>query len=501
MTLNNKPTLYIVGDSTLSKFNDQSYYYPRYGYGTQLYNYLDASKIDIVNLALSGRSSKSYLLEDNYKLLKESIKEGDYLLIGFGHNNEKSDDVARFTSANLPIEDQSSFMYSLNEYFIKLAKSVGATPILCTPIVRLSLDGVYEGVTIHETVNGDYRKNILELGKLTDVLAIDLTTPTKELFKSLTVEEASLHHAITAGKIVDGTLLPNFKSVDKAHLNIYGAKYVAYLAAKAINDSDNSLKDYLVDEIIEPKQEVALVMNPLFKMVEYKTPNLKEYHPLPQFKVNIDGWYGTAFGDVGCNPLDKDNGYIANSKGDNFVVGQIGDVLYGKFHASADGFSCCFKQVPITDNFIVKAKAKVIDLKAFKQTSFGLMLRDDIYLNQTTVRESTMNNYVSAGFLTLNVSTNILHARECTTELNMANNIFDGFYNLGDEAYLEIVRLGQSITTKVIYKDKEYKKTYMDFDLVGIDRDYMYVCLYSTCGTIIEFSDIEYIYTGKAIEA
>ena len=99
MTLNNKPTLYIVGDSTLSKFNDHSYYYPRYGYGTQLYNYLDTSKIDIVNLALSGRSSKSYLLEDNYKLLKESIKEGDYLLIGFGHNNEKSDDVARFTSA------------------------------------------------------------------------------------------------------------------------------------------------------------------------------------------------------------------------------------------------------------------------------------------------------------------------------------------------------------------------------------------------------------------
>ena len=40
-----------------------------------------------------------------------------------------------------------------------------------------------------------------------------------------------------------------------------------------------------------------------------------------------------------------------------------------------------------------------------------------------------------------------------------------------------------------------------NYDLVGIDRDYMYVCLYSTCGTIIEFSDIEYIYTGKAIEA
>lgn len=496
--MNGKPILYVVGDSTLSKFNDQSYYYPRYGYGTMLDNYLN---IEIVNLALSGRSSKSYLLEENYKLLKQSIKEGDYLLIGFGHNNEKSDDVARFTSANLPIDDEESFMYSLNEYYIKLARSIGATPILCTPIVRLALDGVYEGVTIHETVNGDYRKNILDLGKLTDVLAIDLTTPTKELFKSLTVEEASLHHAITAGKIVDGTLLPNFKSVDKAHLNIYGAKYVAYLVVKAIKDSDNNLRDYLIDEIKEPKQEEALVMNPLFKMVEYKAPNLNEYQPLPQFKVDIDGWYGTAFGDVGTNPMDYTSGYVAKSDDTKMIVGQIGETLFGKFHASADGFSCAFRQVPITDNFVVKAKAKVIELKPSKQTSFGLMLRDDIYLNQTTVRESTMNNYVSAGFLTLNVSTNILHARECTTELNMANNIFDGFYNLGDEAYLEITRLGQSITTKVIYKDKEYSRTYMDFDLVGIDRDYMYICLYATCGTIIEYSDIEYIYTGKAIEA
>lgn len=498
MVMNSKPILYVVGDSTLSKFNDQSYYYPRYGYGTMLDNYLD---IEVVNLALSGRSSKSYLLEDNYKILKESIKQGDYLLIGFGHNNEKSDDVARFTSANLPIEDESSFMYSLNEYYIKLAKNVGAIPILCTPIVRLSLDGVYEGVTIHETANGDYRKNILDLAEMVDVLGIDLTTPTKELFKSLSVEDASLHHAITAGKIVDGKLLPNFKSVDKAHLNIYGAKYVAYLVASALKESDNTLKEYLYKNIKEPLMEEALVMNPLFKMVEYHSPKIDEYIPLPQYKVYIDGWYGTAFGDVGINPMESSSGYVAKSVGDKLIIGQMGDTLYGKFHASADGFACAFKQVPITDNFIVRAHAKVVDLKPSKQTSFGLMLRDDIYLNQTTVRESTMNNYVSAGFLTLNVSTNILHARECTTELNMANNIFDGFYNLNDEAYLEIVRLGQSITTKVIYKDKEYKKTYMDFDLVGIDRDYMYVCLYATCGTIIEFSDIEYIYTGKAIEA
>ena len=53
----------------------------------------------------------------------------------------------------------------------------------------------------------------------------------------LSVEEASLHHAITAGKVVDGKVEPNFKSVDKAHLNIYGAKYVAYLVANSLKNS------------------------------------------------------------------------------------------------------------------------------------------------------------------------------------------------------------------------------------------------------------------------
>mgnify|MGYP003523179039 FL=1 len=47
-------TLWVVGDSTLSSFDDK-YYYPRYGYGTKLGCYLN-SKVQVNNLALSGRS-------------------------------------------------------------------------------------------------------------------------------------------------------------------------------------------------------------------------------------------------------------------------------------------------------------------------------------------------------------------------------------------------------------------------------------------------------------
>ena len=46
-------TLWVVGDSTLSSFDDK-YYYPRYGYGTKLGCYLN-SKVQVNNLALSGR--------------------------------------------------------------------------------------------------------------------------------------------------------------------------------------------------------------------------------------------------------------------------------------------------------------------------------------------------------------------------------------------------------------------------------------------------------------
>lgn len=496
-----KPTLYIVGDSTLSKFDDRSYFYPRYGYGTQLNYYLDEDKINIVNLALSGRSSKSFLNEENYQLLKKSIKSGDYLLIGFGHNNEKSDDVARFTSALKGLDDESSFAYSLNEYYIKLAKEVNATPILCTPIVRLDLSKDYSGYSAHITEHGDYREAGLMLAEKVNILGIDLTTPTKELFLNLSVEEACLHHAITAAKYENEVLIPNYKAVDKAHLNIYGARYVAYLVCKAIKDSNHSLMKYLKRDLILPLKNNTLVSNPEYVLIPYKAPDIINYKPQDNFKVDEEGYFGTAFGVVDCNPLIKENGYIAKKENNKFIVGQYADKLYGKYHASADGIVGVFRQVDINDNFVMKAKAKIINLHSTKQTSFGLMLRDDMYLNQTSVRESTMNNYISAGFLTLNVSMNVIFARECTTELNMSSNIIDGFYDLGDEALLEITRLGQSITAKVVYKGIQYIKNYMDFDLVAVDRDYCYIGLYSGCGTVVEYTDVEFEITGKAIAA
>ena len=73
-------TLYLVGDSTVAAFNDP-YYYPRYGYGTQIGKYLSPS-VTVNNLALSGRSSKSYIDpadNGNYAMLMSGAQSGRLL--------------------------------------------------------------------------------------------------------------------------------------------------------------------------------------------------------------------------------------------------------------------------------------------------------------------------------------------------------------------------------------------------------------------------------------
>ena len=264
--MKNNPALYVVGDSTLSSFDDNEYFYPRYGYGTQLEHFFDEGKIKIINLALSGRSSKSFIEEDNYSFLKDNIKKGDFLLIGFGHNDEKFVDKSRFTSANLSSDNKNSFKFYLNEYYINLANNIGAIPILCTPIVRLSTNNLYVGNVVHKTPNGDYKKAIIELAKETNTYVIDLTTETKKLYENIGYENALFYHAVLEGELLNGVVVLDDKSLDKTHLNIFGARTIAYLFSRIILNSDNPLREYLNEKIRKPLKQEVLKVNDKYKL-------------------------------------------------------------------------------------------------------------------------------------------------------------------------------------------------------------------------------------------
>ena len=491
----NPTTIYLVGDSTVCGFSD-GYYYPRYGYGTQLANYLDPLA-SVVNLALSGRSSKSFIEEANYETLKSSLKEGDYLIIGFGHNDEKSDDEARFTDASKAYTDETSFGYYLYNYYIKLALDAGATPILCTPVVRAKTNDDYSGNEGHVTPTGDYAQAIRDLGSETGVSVVDLTAITKAEYSSKGYEVAKLYHAVTVGMLAeDGvTVVPNWGSIDKTHLNIYGAKFVSYNLAKELKNIDG-IGRYVLENITAPT-EADLVANPAYVYSDYEAPDLGAYNPVDHFSTITDGWYGTAFGDTGGDPVSTSNGYIA--KETEAGVFQVGQHLEsgsnkGKFSSSADGFAFLFTQIEADKNFRISVSGTIIYTASTKQAGFGLMLRDDIYLPIKDA--SIVSNYVTAGILCEADSANALFLRENSTLAK--GQSFGALPVVGEVYTMSIERVGQSVTVTVSLGEKTVSTTHYDFDFLAKDNGFMYVGMFANRGTVVEFTDVQFEITGTS---
>jgi rhamnogalacturonan acetylesterase len=83
------PTLWIVGDSTL---NSNA---PMRGWGQELAQFFDLSKINVVNRAIGGRSSRTFIYEGRWDKVLGELKKGDFVILQFGHNDVgKYDDPA-----------------------------------------------------------------------------------------------------------------------------------------------------------------------------------------------------------------------------------------------------------------------------------------------------------------------------------------------------------------------------------------------------------------------
>lgn len=258
-------TIFMVGDSTVCQYKAEPVRKTmRNGYGMRLGEYLN-DKVTIKNLALSGRSSKSFLTEANYQTLKNEIKEGDFLIIGFGHNDEKPE-ATRYTNASGALDEEGSFKKSLNDNYIKLAIEKGATPILCTPIVRRSSSGIYSGSKIHNVApsgtyeSGDYAQAIRDLGIQTGVTVIDLTTLTKNLLTGMSNEDSQAYYSI---QYVRSPSTKQFsEAIDDTHINAYGAQVVAKMLAETLKTTDNTLKNYVLETLPTPNRDVVVV-NPV----------------------------------------------------------------------------------------------------------------------------------------------------------------------------------------------------------------------------------------------
>jgi lysophospholipase L1-like esterase len=224
-----KATIFVAGDSTASIYEAEKY--PRTGWA-QVFEDFFYDNIKVDDMAVSGRSSRSFVDEGYFDKMAQKIKKGDYLFIQFGHNDQKNDE--RYT------DPFTTYRGYLTKY-IDLARSKGATPVLLTSIQRLGYSTSGKIVDTH----GDYLVAVRMLGKKLNVPVLDMAKRTEELYNKLGFEKAKrLYMILEPGEYKN---YPNGRD-DTTHLTEQGAYTVSYLVTEAIRETDlsllkNSLKD------------------------------------------------------------------------------------------------------------------------------------------------------------------------------------------------------------------------------------------------------------------
>lgn len=226
---NEKPVkVWLIGDSTIAQ--KQSNKYPETGWGMPFANYFTAD-VQVKNKAKNGRSTRTFLQENLWQPIVDSLQEGDYVFIQFGHNDESQKHPDRYTS---PEDYRINLLRFINE-----TKAKNATPILITPVSRRYFDK--EG-KIKQT-HLPYSDVVRKLAKEQQVSMIDLDEMSRNLYQQFGDEDSKLLFLdFPAG------LHPNYPDgvKDGTHFNEYGARRIAELVLQEINKQQIGLAKYIV---------------------------------------------------------------------------------------------------------------------------------------------------------------------------------------------------------------------------------------------------------------
>lgn len=227
--------IFIAGDSTACNYphTGNANRYPQTGWGQVLGELFD-STIGVVNCARSGRSSKSFLKEENFEMIKNNIKPGDYLFIQFAHNDSKADDLSRYTS---PAD--GSYAACIYEY-INTARKAGAIPVLCTPVAR----NISNDATLLP-----YAEELKRISSKEDIALLDIYGITSALLKSEGEAERQwmyMHLMPYDKRFIKHqdfcrSQYYECERHDNTHLNINGARAVAKIAADELKRTAHPL--------------------------------------------------------------------------------------------------------------------------------------------------------------------------------------------------------------------------------------------------------------------
>ena len=294
------PTIYLAGDSTVKTYEDNQYIA---GWGQYLELFFD-EEIKVVNAAHGGRSSRSFINEGrlyniddpnfNYTFsqnggnsIEDCIKEGDFLFIQFGHNDDASKlsnystiydrmvplgepdengiypttpatkisttilpeeyinaatdaeeakalaETAKYGSEYYAYNSGGTYKWYLKQY-IDFARSVGATPVLVTPVARVKFSGgeIIGGAGLHGE-NFAYVEAVRQLAEEENCLLIDLFAESKTMLETATSTYANYLMALKPNDLTGtwpagydgayGNTDAGYTGIEATHYNKYGA--------------------------------------------------------------------------------------------------------------------------------------------------------------------------------------------------------------------------------------------------------------------------------------
>ena len=144
------PTLFLIGDSTVRNGRGDGAN-GQWGWGEPIVAYFDPAKINVVNRAVGGLSSRTYLTLGHWDRVLAMLKPGDFVMMQFGQNDDGPlNDTSRARGTIKGLGDESEEIDNLLTHkhevvrsygwylckFIADTRAKGATPIVCSPVPR-----------------------------------------------------------------------------------------------------------------------------------------------------------------------------------------------------------------------------------------------------------------------------------------------------------------------------------------------------------------------------
>ncbi len=221
-----------AGDSTVARNRFMTW--PQTGMGQGLELYL-RDGIELVNLAMNGRSTKSFIDEQRLMTAYFSLAKGDLFLISFGHNDGKIDDPNRYTD---PV---STYPENLTK-MINAARNREAFPVLLTPLSRRRFSESGQAEETHAL----YSAAVREVASVEAVPVIDLDQLSRELLQKLGPEKS-----IPLFMHIPNGIYPTYPDglEDNTHLTWEGARQFAGLIARELFNLGSPYCEVLLDEV------------------------------------------------------------------------------------------------------------------------------------------------------------------------------------------------------------------------------------------------------------